>query len=93
MRGFPREQYPDMNVITFTMEDNFNTCNCEHCQALKERYGASIAPLVLFVNEVARRLKAWYELSVPVRCCNYGRFATCRYRLFRRHGFALYSIP
>ena len=62
MRGFPREQYPDMNVITFTMEDNFNTCNCSHCHAVEERYGAHIAPLVLFVNEVARRLKAWYEL-------------------------------
>ena len=62
MKHFPREQYPDMNVITFTMEDNHNTCNCEHCHALEEQYGAKIAPLILFVNEVARRLKVWYEL-------------------------------
>lgn len=59
LQHFTPEEYPDMNVITFTMEDNFNTCNCEHCQAAEHRYGAKVAPLVMFVNEVARRIKAW----------------------------------
>ena len=58
---FTPDLYPDMNIITFTMEDNFNLCNCDHCKALEHQYGAKIAPLVLFVNEVARRLKAWYD--------------------------------
>ncbi len=58
MRFLP-EDYPDMNVITFTMEDNFNTCECPTCTAQSEKYGAQAGPLNVFVNDVGALVEEW----------------------------------
>ena len=63
LKRFTPEEYPDLNVITFTIEDNFNLCNCYHCKLDEETYGASSASLIKFVNEVGRRVKAWSLLE------------------------------
>lgn len=62
MQYYTPEKYPDLNVLTFTMEDNFNICNCEACTAEKVKYGADSAVLIKFVNEVARRVDKWQKL-------------------------------
>ncbi len=62
MVHFTPAAYPHMNVMTFTMEDNHNTCNCPHCTAHEQQYGASSAALIQFVNEVAKRVDAWQKL-------------------------------
>lgn len=60
MRYNPIE-FPQMNVATFTMEDNFNTCECEECNRLSEYYGAQSGPLNLFVNDVGVEVEAWMK--------------------------------
>lgn len=61
MQYFTPELYPNYNVITFTMEDNFNICNCEHCEADKNTYGAYSSSLIKFVNEVGKRVDEWQK--------------------------------
>ena len=63
MVHFTPKDYPQMNVMTFTMEDNHNTCNCEHCRQYEAKYGAISSTLITFVNEVARRIDAWQKLE------------------------------
>ena len=61
MVHFTPATHPHMNVMTFTMEDNHNVCNCEHCREYERRYGAISSTLITFVNEVARRVDAWQK--------------------------------
>ena len=56
---FTPDLYPELNVITFTMEDNFNTCECEECQRQSEKYGAQSGPLNVFVNDVGALVEEW----------------------------------
>ncbi len=53
------EEYPEMSVITFTMEDNFNTCDCPTCSSLSEHYGAQSGVLNVFVNDVGEKVEEW----------------------------------
>ena len=62
MVHFTPDLYPEMNVITFTMEDNHNTCSCEACKEHERKYGAPSAALITFVNEVGRQIDAWQKL-------------------------------
>lgn len=62
MQRFTPATDPNMNVCTFTMEDNFNICNCKWCTEDRDTYGAYSASLVKFVNEVARRVDRWQKL-------------------------------
>lgn len=59
LKTFDPINYPEMNVITFTMEDNFNTCDCEECNKQSEKYGAQSGPLNVFVNDVGAEVEAW----------------------------------
>lgn len=61
MVRFTPADYPDKNVITFTMEDNFNICNCEHCKAMEREYGAISSTLITFVNKVAKKIDEWQK--------------------------------
>lgn len=59
LKVFDPIKYPEMNVITFTMEDNFNTCDCDECVKQTEKYGAQSGPLNVFVNDVGAEVEAW----------------------------------
>ena len=62
MSYFTPDKYPDMNVMTFTMEDNFDICECEECKKYEAKYETITSTLVLFVNEVGRRIAKWQAL-------------------------------
>lgn len=62
MKRFTPDLYPDKSVITFTMEDNFNICNCEHCKAYERQYGAISSTLITFVNKVGKIIDEWQRL-------------------------------
>ncbi len=53
------EEYPDLNVVTFTIQDNFDTCKCAACQELMNTYKTAAAANIRFVNRVAEKIDAW----------------------------------
>ena len=54
---------PNVNNLTFTLEDNSNWCECESCTASKEKYGTESAVYIQFMNVVARDIKAWLQTT------------------------------
>ena len=59
LKRYTPDLYPEMSVITFTMEDNFNTCECEECLRQAEKYGAMSGSLNVFVNDVGEKIEEW----------------------------------
>lgn len=50
---------PTMNNLTFTINDNYNMCNCPDCEALANQYGGSkAAGCLLFANKLDDRIQA-----------------------------------
>lgn len=45
--------HPEGTVISVSQNDWYNYCECEKCQALAEREGSQIAPVLQLVNRVA----------------------------------------
>ncbi|MBO4594575.1 MAG: DUF4838 domain-containing protein [Clostridia bacterium] len=43
---------PDAKAISFTHEDGFGFCQCEHCLALKTTYGTEAACVIRFMNDL-----------------------------------------
>ena len=54
-------QTPDRDGVTFTMEDNHDSCNCDACTAMTEKYGALSSTVILFLNDLNARVRAWFE--------------------------------
>lgn len=52
---------PDAYALGFTQEDDGGWCSCDECKKSKEKYGADSASQILFMNNCARKLKAWLE--------------------------------
>ena len=61
MQHFTPEKYPDMNVVTLTMEDNFPTCSCDECLRLasEEVYGTEAGAVVIFMNRLGEMIEQW----------------------------------
>ena len=54
--------YPDRDVVSLTVQDNTDFCACEACAAMAERYGgANSASVILFVNDLNAKVRAWFE--------------------------------
>lgn len=47
-------------VITFTIQDENTFCSCEACQSVKSTYGANSACVILFVNDLRKKVDAWF---------------------------------
>ena len=54
-------QTPDRDAITFTIEDNSDYCDCDACNAMKTQYGALSSTIILFMNDLNARVRAWFE--------------------------------
>ena len=61
MQHFTPEKYPDMNVVTLTMEDNFKTCSCNECLRLasNDMYGTEAGAVVIFMNRLGEMIEQW----------------------------------
>lgn len=71
--------YPDRNLVTFSILDNTNSCNCEACNAMTEKYGAESAAIILFLNKVNAQIKEWFdgdgaEYSRDLKICFFAYF-------------------
>ncbi len=57
------EEYPETPVITFTIQDNFYSCECTACKKYEETYGnaAAAARVIQFTNRVAKIVDAYFE--------------------------------
>lgn len=52
---------PDKPNLSVTHEDSVTWCECPRCQAAAGRYGAESATMILFINKLARDLRAWRQ--------------------------------
>ncbi len=70
---------PDIDTITFTQQDVNDWCACESCKKIVEKYKVSSATQILFINEVAEKIKPWLEQNYPereIRICIFAYFIT-----------------
>ncbi len=62
LRMRPREQYPQMRTILFSMEDAGVPCQCSACETIYNKYGAHTAAINMFLNDVVRSyVRPWME--------------------------------
>jgi hypothetical protein len=54
-------QTPDRDGITFTIEDNSDYCNCSACNAKTSEYGALSSTVILFLNDLNKMVREWFE--------------------------------
>ncbi|MBQ9482331.1 MAG: DUF4838 domain-containing protein [Clostridia bacterium] len=62
-------------VLTFTQQDINTWCECDHCRALKNKYGTDSASLIMFMNDVVPKVEAWKEVNYPEKDVTYSIFA------------------
>ena len=64
------DKNPTYTDITLTNEDNGGTCTCSACTSKKNQYGAISATNILFCNDVAAKLEAYFApKGQTVRIC------------------------
>lgn len=51
---------PNATTITFTIQDNEEICHCDKCTELYNKYQSNSAAVIMFINDVADKLKADY---------------------------------
>lgn len=52
---------PDREAVSFTIEDNSDYCDCDACNAMTAQYGALSSTVILFLNDLSARVRAWFE--------------------------------
>lgn len=57
------KQNPDPNVdyVNISAPDNVSFCSCSACAAVNEQYGANSASVILFLNELNKKIRPWFE--------------------------------
>lgn len=61
------EKNPDGDTIAFTHMDVGTWCTCEHCTALKNKYGTDSASMIIFMNDVVEQVEQWRKANQPGR--------------------------
>lgn len=51
----------EKSSVMFTIEDNYDICSCEACNAMTEKYGAISSTIILFLNDLNALVKDWFE--------------------------------
>ena len=56
------EEYPETPVITFSIQDNYYSCECATCKSYEATYGdaAAAARVIRFTNRVAKKVDAYF---------------------------------
>lgn len=62
LRFFPRESNPGYSAVQLGIEDNYDFCECDACLADVQKYGAISSSIIIFLNEVGKKVNAWMEL-------------------------------
>ncbi len=53
------EDSPDVEMMTFSQEDNQSWCQCNKCAAAKNTYGTNAAQVIKFMNRLYQKLEPW----------------------------------
>lgn len=61
LKIYTPEQYPLKNTITFTCEDGKNSCTCDACAAMQEKYGQKTAAMIQLANRMGELVEEWME--------------------------------
>ena len=59
MKLYTPDKYPLKNIVTFTLEDNNESCACEACRKSNQIYGGHAGALVQLVNRVGEIVEEW----------------------------------
>ena len=51
---------PDLHVFTLSQADGYHYCECEECRRISEREETLAAPMLTFINAVAKRVREEY---------------------------------
>lgn len=51
----------EKSSVIFAIEDNFDICSCEACNAMTEKYGAISSTIILFLNDLNTLVKDWFK--------------------------------
>ena len=51
----------EKDSVTFTIEDNSDTCDCKACMAMVQKYGALSSTIILFLNDLNAMVRDWFE--------------------------------
>jgi hypothetical protein len=62
---YDKENYPYANIIHFGISDDYNSCFCDNCKELNDRYGTESGAWCIFFNRVGDIFKAW-EQGTPI---------------------------
>lgn len=65
MLKYDKDNYPEKNVVTLTMQDNFKFCTCSNCTENSQKYGTDSGSLIIFINKVAEKLEQWQQIATP----------------------------
>ena len=66
---------PTYENITFTMEDAPNLCKCDACNEYRVKYGAVVASVITFMNDVDDIVQAYIDENYPGKMFNILFFA------------------
>ncbi len=66
---------PTYENITFTMEDAPNLCKCDACNEYRVKYGAIVASVINFMNDVDDIVQAYIDENYPGKTFNLLFFA------------------
>lgn len=65
------ETYPTLTAMSFTQmdvgPDGGTWCECDSCNKMQNEYGTDAASNIKFINVVAKKLRAWLEVTHPDR--------------------------
>ncbi len=61
LKIYTPEKYPLKNTITFTCEDGKNSCTCDACAAMQEKYGQKTAAMIQLANRMGELVEEWME--------------------------------
>ncbi len=55
------DRNPDQSAMSITQMDVQTWCECTTCQGLEDHYGTNAASQIMFVNDVATKVKNWLD--------------------------------
>lgn len=61
LKLYSKTDYPYLRILNFTQQDNFDPCACSECAKNTEKYGTNAATLILFMNDLRKKLDVAIE--------------------------------
>ena len=70
----------DTRYVRFSLKDNKFWCDCNACTLIKDTYGSESATLIMFINDVAKKIDDWMAGAGS----KYAHYYEIQYLLYQR---------